>query len=411
MRWPLRFIGLSCFLLIMFPHFSLSLGNLDEEIKKKRNELERIRKEIESFENRIKESERRESVTLELLDNYDRQATLLRTLARSLRDDEKQLQRDIDETRKTTGELHEQVSFLKRNYANYVESAYKYGRTYDLELLLSSRSINQALIRSRYLQRFSDQRRRDIVKIEKKRKEIEEQNIILQAQLTRQRQLIAEKLKEESRLESTVRQRKEVLADIRKNKKNFQREIDRKRAAAKDIEQLITKLIEEEQIREERKAELARSRKESVPKPDALVGAFEMNRGKLRWPVQRGKITARFGDQRHPVLKTVTQNTGIDISVPAGTDVYAVASGEVSTIWWLPSFGNLVILNHYNGYRTVYAHLSEIEIREGEKVEEGTRIGKSGESLSGALVHFEVWKLKEKQDPEEWLRPQGVTQR
>jgi septal ring factor EnvC (AmiA/AmiB activator) len=319
-----------------------------------------------------------------------------------LRDDEKRLRRQIDTTRATIDELRNQVSFLKNHYAQYVRSAYKYGRTYDLELLLSSRSVNQALIRARYLQRFSQQRRNDLARLTTKQEEIERQNLILQSQLTKQREIIVEKSREEARLQRSMKQRKQVLADIRKNKKNFQREMERKRIAARDIEQLIEKLIEEERIRREREEARARERKEPVPAP--ATGAFDAMRGKLRWPVDKGKLVARFGMQQHPILKTVTQNTGIDISVPPGTDVHAVAPGEVSTIWWLPSFGNLVIINHYNGYRTVYAHLSEIEVREGEKVHEGMRIGKSGESLAGPLVHFEVWKFKEKQDPELWLR-------
>jgi septal ring factor EnvC (AmiA/AmiB activator) len=388
----------------------VTAGNIDQEIKRRQEELAKIRKDIELFEQRIRESEQRESATLELLDNYDKQALLLRKLVGTLREEEKRLQREIDGTRKSISELRNQVSFLKHHYAKYIRSAYKYGRTYDLELLMSSRSLNQALVRAEYLQRFSSQRRNDLTKIETKRTDIERQNLVLQSQLTQQRQLITEKSREERRLQTAAQQRKKVLADIRKDKSNYRTEIDRKRAAARDIEQLIAKLIEEERIRKEREEALARERKERTPEPEA-VGDFEGRRGKLRWPVARGSLAAKFGDQQHPVLKTITQNTGIDISVPSGSDVVAVAPGEVSTIWWLPSFGNLVIVNHYSGYRTVYAHLSDIDVREGEKVGEGDRIGKSGESLAGPMVHFEVWKLREKQDPELWLRPRELTRR
>ena len=89
----------------------------------------------------------------------------------------------------------------------------------------------------------------------------------------------------------------------------------------------------------------------------------------------------------------------------------AVADGEVSTIWWLPSFGNLVIMNHQNGYRTVYAHLSEIAVNEGDRIRQGEQIGKSGEALAGPLLHFEIWKDREKQDPLQWLAPRGAAKR
>jgi murein DD-endopeptidase MepM/ murein hydrolase activator NlpD len=119
--------------------------------------------------------------------------------------------------------------------------------------------------------------------------------------------------------------------------------------------------------------------------------------------VSEGRIVARFGNQRHPTLKTVSQNTGIDIAVRSGSPVMSVARGEVATIWWLPSFGNLVILNHSGGYRTVYSHLAEIHVAEGQEVAEGEVIGESGESVDGPRLHFEIWKGKEKQNPEAWL--------
>jgi murein DD-endopeptidase MepM/ murein hydrolase activator NlpD len=89
--------------------------------------------------------------------------------------------------------------------------------------------------------------------------------------------------------------------------------------------------------------------------------------------------------------------------VDAGSTVVAVAQGEVARIWWLPSYGNLIILNHYNGYRTIYTHLAEIFVTNGQKLVEGDRIGVSGESLDGPRLHFEIWKEREKQNPERWL--------
>jgi murein DD-endopeptidase MepM/ murein hydrolase activator NlpD len=83
--------------------------------------------------------------------------------------------------------------------------------------------------------------------------------------------------------------------------------------------------------------------------------------------------------------------------------VNAVAAGEVAMITWLPSYGNLVILNHANGYRTVYAHLGEIEVEKGQVVNEGETLGRSGDSLEGPRLHFEVWKDRDKQNPESWL--------
>jgi murein DD-endopeptidase MepM/ murein hydrolase activator NlpD len=286
------------------------------------------------------------------------------------------------------------------HYARYVANVYKYRRIHDIELLLASKSLNQLLIRSEYLKRFSSQRRRDMEKIGSQKVELEYQDSVLHNKLEEQKQLIAEKKREEAKLANRAKKRKSLLAEIRRDKKNYQKELERKKQDVKELERLISKLIEEESERKKKDGNT------EIP----VAGSFEARRGKLRWPVDKGTLTARFGNQEHPTLRTVTQNTGIDISVTPGTSVRAIADGEVSKIHWLPSYGNLVILNHRNGFRTVYAHLSEIDVDEGMKIIEGDSIGKTGESLGGSLLHFELYKDREKLDPEKWLKPKGLIQ-
>ena len=385
-----------------------------EEIKKKQTQLQRLKKEIDDYETKIKEREKKEHATLDLLDTYDRQAVLVRKLITKLHDQELLLRRDIEITRESIGSLGGRLSYLKQHYARYVSAIYKTGRTYDLELLLSSRSVNQMLIRSEYLRRFSDQRKKDLEAISTKRTDLVRQNDLLQDQLAEQRKLIDDKAAESNKLAAKMKKRKTMLTEIRRDKKNFQKEITRKTQAAKEIEQLMSKIMEADR----KKRELAEKKpKAPAAKPvdKAPVtrggGAFSSRRGVMRWPVDQGKIVARFGTQQNPVLRTVTKNTGIDIALPAGSPVASVADGEVSTIWWLPSFGNLVIVSHSDGYRTVYAHMSEIFVNEGDAVSEGRTIGKSGEALSGPMLHFEIWKDRDNQDPEAWLRPRGLSQR
>jgi septal ring factor EnvC (AmiA/AmiB activator) len=366
-----------------------------QEIKKKQTQLEELRKEIDRYEVQIRESEKKEKSTLDLLDKYDRQSALLKKLITAIKKKGVTLEKEIADTRKTIQDLGGQISSLKMHYARYVTNVYKYGRTHDIELLLSSKSLNQLLIRSEYLKRFSSQRRRDMEKIGSQKEDLDS---VLQKKLDEQKQLIAEKKREEKKLTDRAKKRKSVLAEIRRDKKNFQKELDRKKQDVKDLERLISKLIDDEKDK---------GGETEIP----VAGSFEARKGKLRWPVDKGTLTARFGNQAHPKLGTITQNTGIDISVTPGSSVRAIADGEVSKIHWLPSYGNLVILNHRNGFRTVYAHLSEIDVDEGMKITEGDSIGKTGESLGGAILHFELYKDREKLDPEKWLKPKGLTQR
>lgn len=386
------------FSIVALPNFAISQTETPD-LKARQKDLEKLRREIDDYEEKIKKSERREKSTLETLDYYERQGLLIRRLLRKLKEESTRLQREIEELQRSIGFSENQLQAMKHHYARYLASIYKYGRLHDLELLLTANSINQRAIRVEYLRRYSTQRQREISSIAWNKSQLEEHSRALQTKLREQERLIAQKAVEESRIKRKAREKQKLLASIRKDVENYRRELRRKTAATAEVERIIADLVERERFRREREADKNRLPVEGVP-PGA---AFSNRRGRLPWPVSGGTIAARFGNQIHPVLKTVTHNTGIDISVPAGADVRAVAAGEVAMISWLPSYGNLLIINHDDGYRTVYTHLSEIFVGQGQKVREGETIGKSGESIAGPVLHFEIWKDREKLDPELWL--------
>lgn len=375
-----------------------------EEIQQRQAELEQLRGQIQELETRSRVHQQNENETLELLDTYDRKGTLVRRLITKLRADERRMQTRIEATRAQLSVLEDQLAFLKDHYARYVTSVYKTGRHYDAELLFTSSSLTQFAVRNQYLRRFSDQRRKDAERIREKQHELEEFQARAAKDLSEERRLIAEKGAEEDRLATLAKERRRTLDKIRKDKSMLARELARQVRSAREMETMIARLVEAERMR---KAKATVDRQlPRLPQPAIGDAEFERKKGRLRWPVPEGNIVARFGPQRHPTLRTVTQNTGIDIAVRPGTSVTAVAPGEVATIWWLPTYGNLVILNHQNGYRTVYTHLADVDVIEGQVVNEGDVIGSSGDTLEGPRLHFEVWKDREKQNPEQWLMRQ-----
>ena len=375
-----------------------------EEIQRKQDELESLRSQIRELEARSKVQQKNESATLDLLDTYDHRATLLRKLIGRLKADERRLQTSIDTTRRSSRSLGAQLTFLKDHYARYIRSVYKSGRMHDSELLFASSSVEQFVARNEYFRRFSAQRIREAGRIRSKQQQYEEVRARAEKELSEERRLLAEKAAEEDRLALLTADRKETLQKIRKDKKSITRQIERQVRAAREMEKLISRLVESDRVRKEHAA--ADAKLPRTPEAPRVPGTFELKKGRLPWPVTEGSIVARFGPQRHPTLRTITQNTGVDIAVRAGSPVTAVASGDVATISWLPSYGNLVILNHQNGFRTVYTHLAEVGVAEGQSVEEGGVIGSSGDTLDGPRLHFEVWKDREKQNPEQWLMRQ-----
>lgn len=385
---------------------------LSREIAKKEKELASLRSEIQEYEKRYKKREKDEKSTLANIGYLEQQVGSLRTLIRKLHEQEQNLKGDIDETRSSIEELEQQLNALKTHYAKYVRSVYKYGRVYDVELLFSSKSVNQLYIRIEYLKRFSEQRARDLRDVVDKKNDLEAENERLQTSLMHERNVLAEKTARESSLKKKVVEHRKTLTSIVQDKNKLRRALEEKKTYAEEIKRIVAKLNEEENKRKAAEAAAARNRDKTAPalKPtptlETATGAFASQRGKLRWPVSAGTIASRFGKQIHPILKTERENTGIDIHVKAGTGVQTVADGEVSILTFIPGFGNIVILSHGDGYRTVYAHLSEINVVESQKVKAGDLIAKSGESVEGSILHFEVWKGIVKQDPEFWLAKQ-----
>ncbi len=393
----------------------------EKEIKKKERELQKLRNDIQSYETKIRRNEAREKSTLDVLDDLENQSDLIRKLVGSLKDEESDITDEIQQTRASIADLEQQLQHLRSQYAGYICSMYKHGRIYDLELLFSSQSVNQLSIRTEYLKKFSDRRAKDLGEIQQKKTDLEQENERLEHSLNTQHQLLTEKSHEERNLKEKLSDKKALLRSIRKNKVTYRKALARKNEAADQVKAMIADLIDKEEQRKQQEAEAerqrvladARAREESTTEtataasPDTRNPAFEFSqlKGKLPWPVSGGVVTkeGRFGKHIHPDLGTVTQNTGIDIQAQAGSSVYAVADGEVAALSFVPGYGNILIINNYSGFHTVYAHLSEINVSKSEKVSEGEVIAHSGESVDGPVLHFEIWRERDKLDPEVWL--------
>jgi murein DD-endopeptidase MepM/ murein hydrolase activator NlpD len=133
---------------------------------------------------------------------------------------------------------------------------------------------------------------------------------------------------------------------------------------------------------------------------------FAAMRGRLPHPAD-GPIEVGFGRVVNPRFHTVTVQKGVDLRAPAGAPVRAVAAGRVAHAGWFKGYGNLVIVDHGEGYHTLLAHLATMTTAIGEEVTAGTLLGTVGEtgSLKGPYLYFEIRDHGRPLDPGEWLLP------
>jgi len=120
----------------------------------------------------------------------------------------------------------------------------------------------------------------------------------------------------------------------------------------------------------------------------------------------QGEVLRGFGRSVHPRFKTVTLNNGLNIQAPQGSPVAAVAAGSVEFCEDLPGFGPCVILDHGEGYYTLYAHLDRVFVAAGAEIARGQVIAEVGRPSAGEeyQLYFEVRHGRTPLDPADWLR-------
>jgi murein DD-endopeptidase MepM/ murein hydrolase activator NlpD len=124
------------------------------------------------------------------------------------------------------------------------------------------------------------------------------------------------------------------------------------------------------------------------------------------WPLDSRTITSPFGMRRDPFSYSMVYHSGLDIGASTGSPVYAAASGKVTFTGSDSQHGNNIIIDHGNGLKTWYMHLSKIETAKGDAVKKGQQIGKVGSTgrSTGPHLHYEVLKNGSSVDPKSYLK-------
>lgn len=191
----------------------------------------------------------------------------------------------------------------------------------------------------------------------------------------------------------------------------------------KDIEEAIQLILSLEDDLENRQAEydaIMAAEDAANATIDKLVAELEAQRaaqnvsssgsasssGSFLWPVASYVyISSRFGLRIHPITGEEKNHTGLDIASNQGTAVYASDGGTITLAGWNGGYGNCIMIDHGNGYVTLYGHLSTISVSEGQTVSQGDTIGAVGSTgnSTGPHLHFEVLQNGTRIDPEQFF--------
>lgn len=395
-----------------------------------RAEINVLDTRIQTYENRIKQNETRFEKLYSQYVNVNRLISLQDVKIKTLQKEQKEINEEILLTKDEINEREKELEQLKQNLRDILLYVYKNGRSSTLELLVTSKSINQMIIRKYYLQKLEEYKEKQAKQIRLSQIELQAIKENLEKSMARNNRVLKEILIEKKELSNQQNIQKNNVEKIKKESTNLLAELRTTRIHRENLESSFASLIlEEDALRKAENERLNRleaarnivdpaRRAEEIAKystptltsfvSDETLAAYETNfaasKGNLIWPVNSTIVSKKFGITRHPIYNTRTPHPGINIVTDASSKVRVVADGYVFAIQPMPGIGNVVFVKH-GSYFTAYGNLSKIHIQNTSILKTGQIIGESGTENSelGEVIFFMVRKNSTFLDPEEWL--------
>lgn len=382
-------------------------AQIQQEIKENEKLLQSVKKKEKSAVNVIVIQTNKIKLKEKLINTTERQTKLLSN--------------DMYINQLKINKLKRELAVLKEDYAKMIVKSYKSRSEQSRAMfLLSSENFLQAYKRAQYMKQYTNYRKMQGEEIKVKSNELIAYNEKLDVQKAAKKKLIAENEKERLALEKEKQEQQKLVNAIKKDKKKIIADIKKKQKESKAIDRQIDRLIREaiaaanrEAAREKAKANPgAAVSKSPVSSSKIILTAeakilsdnFRANKGMLPWPVEKGFVSLPYGDQAHPVYKTlVIRNSGVEITTDHGANARAVFGGEVTSVIVLSPVNKAVMVQH-GDFFTVYQNLSSVFVSKGEKVNIKQSLGKIRTNGEGRTVlKFTVSQNTTYNNPAIWL--------
>ncbi len=297
-----------------------------------------------------------------------------------------QIQKEMDLTEAQIDVTNQELDQLKADLAtaeanlkerndllqSRVREIYMQGDVDYLDVLFQSSSYSNFLMRFDMLDRIVDQDLDLVAQVKAERAVIEDKKGQQEAKLNDLEYLKNTKASALQKLQVATSEKQEMMKAVDKEKAAAEAEYNAMAKASKEVASQIRRLQEE----------------------NAKKNGTVKSSGIFQWPLPGNytNITSEYGNRFHPILKKNKMHTGIDISAPNGTDIYAADSGVVIFSGTNTAYGNMIIIDHGNNISTLYGHMSKRIATSGQTVSKGDLIGRVGSTgwSTGNHLHFEV---------------------
>ena len=348
--------------------------------------LERVRQEMDRLQSILEKTRTDTKSVLGELQRMDLELALHRRQILFLGGELRRCRSDIEQASPNLEESRRRLDTSREELASRIRAMYRRGPLQFERVLLATGDPAEVVSAYRMASRaaLSDQARIGQYRVYESQwrqalGDLEERKSALT-------QLRSQEMARRGELEELREERSRMLSGLRKEASDQESALAEMAETQKALERLVQALTEGGSVG-----------------PDLKVG-FERFRGLLLWPVP-GKILVGFGAQRNARFETLVPHPGLDLSVTEGEPIRAVYEGVVAFSDWFKGYGNLIVLEHGDGYMSVYAHASDRLVSTGDHVSGGQVIARAGDtgSLDGPKLYFEIIKDGKPENPVGWL--------
>lgn len=386
--------------------FCLAIPAGAQSLGAKRDRKARLEKDIKLLEGQLSDATRRSNSAATQLDLLHAQSEARREL---LADSERELGSVSDSIRSCQKQLNivqSRLDTMSFYYSKLVRNAYKNrdSRIWYL-YILASENLGQGMRRYGYLRQLSSQMNVQGRKIQAERAQLEAQKARLDSLRTEAKKLRDERASELTKLRKEEEKSRDLVAQLQKDRRKYQDQLAGKRREVEALNREIERMIRDAMNEGSGKGKGNTGGKKTSTKIDkALSDEFSSNKGKLPWPAE-GRVVSHFGRNPHPVYTKLEMpfNNGVGIALDKEAPVKAVFNGTVKQIVVIPGYNQCILVQH-GEYFTFYCKMGSVAVKAGDKVKTGEVLGHVATGADGTQLHFQLWKGREPQDPEKWLR-------
>lgn len=406
----------------------LFIGNDATAQKKNRKQLENEKKrnlaKIAEAKRVLEQTKNKKETTVGKIKAIKEQISSQEEQIGLMEEDLALIDMEMQEINQTNENLTQKLRDLQNEYAAMLYTASKMsGKLNKLSFLFSATSFNDLVMRYKYLQQYTENRKSQVVQINKVAALLQERQQSLLGKRTDKKRIIDAKVVEAQNLESLKTQQNSMVKELTQREKDLRKQIEASKKSVNRLDNLIANVVAREMARKNREKELkqdkeakiaakrvqenkaGRSVVTNVEKEVTLGSSFGASKNRLPWPVQRGFISDRFGVKEHPVLNGVLiNNNGVDIQTSPNATIRSVYEGIVKDITDIPGLNKVVAVQH-GDYFTVYANLNSVFVLVGQKIGAKETIGTAAESGGVPEINFQIWHNTERMNPEKWLAP------